>query len=93
MEEKLLVELKNLISIFSSDPNNENLTPLSLRKNIQAQNYSFDKKKEAYGKKDNIATSFYMTQQILAETTWTPEKIRLRKAAVVSKLNEVFELQ
>lgn len=24
MEEKLLVELKNLISIFSSDPNNEN---------------------------------------------------------------------
>ena len=70
-----------------------NLTPLSLRKNIQAQNYSFDKKKEAYGKKDNIATSFYMTQQILAETTWTPEKIRLRKAAVVSKLNEVFELQ
>ncbi len=45
MEEKLLVELKNLISIFSSDPNNENLTPLSLRKNIQAQNYSFDKKK------------------------------------------------
>lgn len=34
-----------------------------------------------------------MTQQILAETTWTPEKIRLRKAAVVSKLNEVFELQ
>lgn len=70
-----------------------NLTPLSLRKNIQAQNYSFDKKKEAYGKKDNIATSFYTTQQILAETTWTPEKIRLRKAAVVSKLNEVFELQ
>ncbi|MGN0728903.1 DUF262 domain-containing protein [Treponema sp.] len=69
-----------------------NLTPLSLRKNIQAQNYSFEKKKEAYGKKDNIATSFYITQQVLAEESWTPDKVRMRKSAVVSKLSKIFEL-
>lgn len=70
-----------------------NLTPLSLRKNIQAQNYSFEKRKEAYGKKDNIATSFYITQQVLAEDSWTPGKVRMRKADVVSKLSKIFELQ
>lgn len=69
-----------------------NLTPLSLRKNIQAQNYSFDKKKEAYGKKDNMATSFYTTQKVLAEDTWTPNKIRRRKANIENKLSEIFML-
>ena len=54
---------------------------------------SYYKNRLGFQEIENIATSFYMTQQILAETTWTPEKIRLRKAAVVSKLNEVFELQ
>jgi len=38
-----------------------NLTLLSMKKNIQAQNYNFDKKKEAYQNKNNVETSFRIT--------------------------------
>ncbi|MBP3365709.1 MAG: HNH endonuclease [Treponema sp.] len=69
-----------------------NLTPLSLRKNVQAQNYSFEKKKEAYGKKDNIATSFYTTQCVLAKDKWTPVEINEREQEIVNRLINLFKL-
>lgn len=47
-----------------------NLTLLSMRKNIQAQNYTFDEKKEAYQNKDNVVTSFAITQAILLYPEW-----------------------
>lgn len=69
-----------------------NLTPLSLRKNIQAQNYTFEKKKEAYGKKDNIVTSFYITQQVLQKNKWTPVEINEREQEILDRMKKVFEL-
>ena len=35
-----------------------------MRKNIQARNNSFEKKKEAITNKDNVATSFEITRQL-----------------------------
>lgn len=70
-----------------------NLTPLSLRKNVQAQNFSFEKKKKAYGEKDNIATSFYITQQILSKDRWTADEIKNRKNEIIDKLKQVFIIE
>lgn len=64
-----------------------NLTLLSMRKNIQAQNYSFTEKKQAYQNKDNMITAFAMTQEILKYEDWTPESIADRSI----KMNKIID--
>ncbi len=69
-----------------------NLTPLSLRKNVQARNYSFTKKKETYSAKDNVATSFYITQQVLQNDSWQPKNIEDRQTEIIGKLYSLFDI-
>jgi len=52
-----------------------NLTLLSDVKNIQALNHSFNKQKEVYENKNNVTSSFVMTQRILEEHLEKPLKI------------------
>jgi len=56
-----------------------NLTLLSMRKNIQAKNYSFNKKKVAYQDKDNVVSSFKITQDILTYSQWTLKELKDRE--------------
>ena len=56
-----------------------NLTLLSLRKNVQAQNYSFEEKKNAYANIDNVISSFVITQDILKEDKWNVESLEKRR--------------
>ena len=69
-----------------------NLTLLSMRKNIQAQNFSFLKKKDAYQNKDNVETSFRITQKILNESKWSVEELQNRELELVKKINEKIDL-
>jgi uncharacterized protein with ParB-like and HNH nuclease domain len=69
-----------------------NLTLLSMKKNIQAQNYNFQKKKEAYQDKDNVETSFRMTQKILENDKWEMEELEKREEVLVEKIKEKIDL-
>jgi hypothetical protein len=66
-----------------------NLTLLSMRKNIQAQNYTFTEKKNAYQDKDNVITSFAITQNILKYETWTPDTVAERAKYIQSIIDKV----
>jgi hypothetical protein len=69
-----------------------NLTLLSMRKNIQAQNYSFDEKKKAYQDKDNVVSSFKITQDILTYQNWTLKELEEREEKLMIKLEEKINL-
>ena len=69
-----------------------NLTLLSMRKNIQAQNYSFDKKKEAYSNADNVVSSFDITKTILSSEKWDMEELEKRETTLLERLNDKIDL-
>lgn len=70
-----------------------NLVPLTRKKNSEAQNFSFDKKKDIYFKGKNGTTTYPLTTQVLSERVWTPEVIESRQKELVSKFIECWELQ
>lgn len=65
-----------------------NLTLLSLRKNVQAQNYSFTEKKIAYANNDNVISSFIITQNILKETVWDSNALERRQKDLINSVND-----
>lgn len=65
-----------------------NLTLLSLRKNIQAQNYNFNEKKNAYANIDNVISSFVITQEIMKEEKWNTESLERRKENLINRIYE-----
>ena len=69
-----------------------NLTLLSMRKNIQAQNYSFEKKKEAYSNADNVVSSFDITKTILSSEKWDIEELDKRKTILLDRLKDKIDL-
>ena len=69
-----------------------NLTLLSMRKNIQARNYSFDEKKVAYEEKDNVVSPFRITQDILKYKQWTVSELKARKDKLMIKIEEKISL-
>lgn len=69
-----------------------NLTLLSMRKNIQAKNYPFDKKKEAYSNADNVVSSFDITKTILSSEKWDIEELEKREKILLERLNDKIDL-
>ena len=69
-----------------------NLTLLSMRKNIQAKNHSFLKKVEAYKNKDNVMTSFTITQDIIESDVWDVFELEKRKKKLECKIMEKLNL-
>ena len=57
-----------------------NLVPLNKRRNSQAQNYAFDKKKSAYFSGSNNVSSYALTSQVINETSWTPTVVQNRQS-------------
>ena len=68
-----------------------NLVLLSRRKNSSAQNYDFNKKKEAYFQRGGVAT-FALTTQVLSETDWTPEVLQRRQKRLIRALRKEWWL-
>ena len=69
-----------------------NLTLLSMRKNIQAQNFSFKEKKDAYENRDNLLTSFKITQDILAYSDWNTGILKSREEMLIGIINRMINL-
>jgi hypothetical protein len=63
-----------------------NLTLLSMRKNIQAQNYSYEKKVQAYQDKDSVITPFLITQYVIKCEKWDVSELEKRETHLIDKI-------
>ena len=69
-----------------------NLVPLTQKRNSQAQNYDFFKKKTAYfGGKQGIS-SYALTTQVLNMAEWTPTGVSQRQKDLIELLSVKWEL-
>ena len=69
-----------------------NLVPLTQRRNSQAQNYDFERKKKAYfGGKQGVS-SYALTTQVLNTAIWTPAVVEQRQADLLEILGTKWEL-
>lgn len=69
-----------------------NLVPLTQRRNSQASNFDFDKKKTAYFGGRNGVSSYVLTTQVLAEPIWTPEVLEVRQEQLIKLCEEQWKL-
>lgn len=69
-----------------------NLVPLNRRRNSQAQNYNFDKKKSAYFKGSKNVSSYALTTQVLNTPAWTEEFLTKRQEELLKVLSDNWEL-
>ena len=69
-----------------------NLVLLSRKKNTQARNYEFDKKKDTYFSSKNGVTTFALTVEVLKESVWTPEVLDRRQKELCATLIKEWRL-
>ena len=69
-----------------------NLVLLSRRKNTQAGNLDFTKKKQKYFQSRAGVSSFAITTQVLAKDKWTPEIVEARQTEILTKYKEGWSL-
>lgn len=69
-----------------------NLALLSRKKNAQAQNYEFDKKKDGYFATNKGVSPFALTTQVLHKVEWTPAIINQRQEELLQKLKTLWRL-
>ena len=68
-----------------------NLVLLTRRKNAQAQNYDFERKKDEYFRRNGVAT-FAITSQVLDMADWTPQVLEARQAELTRCLASEWRL-
>ena len=68
-----------------------NLVLLSRRKNSQASNWDFERKKREYFQRKGVST-FALTTQVLAEAEWTPKVLERRQQQLIGALNREWRL-
>ncbi len=69
-----------------------NLVLLTRRKNSQAQNYDFDKKKKRYFTGRGGTSPFQLTTQVLGEETWAIDVLERRQNELMGTLKSLWRL-
>jgi hypothetical protein len=70
-----------------------NLVPLNQRRNSQAQNFDFERKKAAYfGGKQGVS-SYVLTTQVLGTPVWTPAVVEQRQKLLIDVLATAWSLR
>ncbi|SES12874.1 DUF4357 domain-containing protein [Salipaludibacillus aurantiacus] len=69
-----------------------NLVLLTRKKNSQAKNYDFNKKKRSYFQTKNGISSFAITTQVIQETEWTPKVLQKRQEKLIAMISKAWEL-
>ena len=69
-----------------------NLVPLNRRKNSQAQNYDFAKKKSKYFVSDNEVSSYALTTPVISHKQWKEEDIEKRQQMLLEVFKEKWRL-
>ncbi|MCW1316282.1 HNH endonuclease family protein [Campylobacter jejuni] len=68
-----------------------NLTLISMRKNVQALNYDFARKKEIYANKDKVKTCYTITQDIIHNyNEWDVNSLERRKKELIEKITNIL---
>lgn len=70
-----------------------NLVPLNKRRNSQASNYDFKKKKEQYFSGKNNVSSYALTSQVLKESVWDEEFLTKRQNELLGIMSKGWELE
>lgn len=70
-----------------------NLALLSRKKNAEAQNYDFARKKERYFTGQRGISPFALTSQVLQKSEWTPEVINQRQLSSLQTLKKIWRLE
>lgn len=68
-----------------------NLVLLSRRKNSQAQNFDFERKKREYFQRGGVS-SFALTTEVLNHDEWTPQVLEQRQQRLLEKFKEIWRL-
>lgn len=68
-----------------------NLVLLSRRKNSQARNFDFQRKKREYFQHGGVS-SFSLTTEVLNEDEWTPQALEKRQERLLDKFKEIWRL-
>lgn len=69
-----------------------NLVPLNRRRNAQAQNFDFERKKSVYFTGRTNISSYVLTTQVLGKTEWTPNVVETRQKELLSTMSKNWEL-
>ena len=69
-----------------------NLVLLSHRKNSQAKNYEFDRKKNGYFTGSGGGSPFPLTSQVIQQNEWTPRVLEQRQKRLTENLAEIWRL-
>lgn len=69
-----------------------NLVPLNFRRNVQASNFDFERKKTAYFGGRHKVSSFILTTQVLDTSIWSPTYVQKRQDMLLDILFENWEL-
>ena len=67
-----------------------NLVLLSRRKNSQAQNYDFERKKSGYLQSGVVP--FALTTEVVNESEWTPAVLEQRQKRLIDRLRSEWRL-
>jgi len=70
-----------------------NLVPLNRRRNAQAQNFDFDRKKSVYFTGRKQVSSYVLTTQVLTQNEWKPDIVETRQKELLSIMSENWELE
>ncbi|MCP5179007.1 MAG: DUF262 domain-containing protein [Pseudomonadales bacterium] len=70
-----------------------NLVPLNRRRNSQAQNYDFERKKKAYFGGKQSVSSYVLTTQVLNISDWTPDVVEKRQKDLIDVLASAWSLR
>lgn len=68
-----------------------NLVLLSRNKNVQAQNYDFERKKQQYFQRNSV-TTFALTVQVVNETEWTRQVLERRQENLIDVLRKEWDI-
>ena len=68
-----------------------NLVLLSRRKNSQASNYEFERKKNEYFQKNGV-TTFALTTKVVTECEWTLDVLKRRQRELINALKKEWRL-
>lgn len=69
-----------------------NLVLLNRRKNAEAQNFDFAKKKSMYFVSSRGVAAFALTTQVLSQDSWTPDFLERRQADLLAQLKAEWAL-
>ena len=69
-----------------------NLVLLSRRKNSQAKNYEFERKKYSYFAGSGGGSPFPLTSQVIQQNEWTPKILERRQEQLIQNLAEIWNL-